>query len=89
MKDMKENRFFELNDEDLKQVTGGVGGSNFDLTDEMIASGQYWVGQRDRITYNKVIYYNLNTKVLINQIEMNIYEAASGERLYIPFYNYS
>ena len=79
----------EVTDKDLEHVTGGVGDSNFDLTDEMIASGQYFVGQRDRITYNKVIYYNLNTKVLINQIEMYIYEATSGERLYIPFDNYS
>ena len=55
----------------------------------MIASGQYWVGQRDKITYNKVVYFNLNTKVLINQIEMYIYESTSGERLYIPFDNYS
>ena len=78
-----------LSDKDLEHVTGGVGDSNFDLTDEMIASGQYLVGQRDRITYNKVIYWNLNTKVLINQIPMYIYEATSGERLYIPFDNYS
>ena len=89
MKDIKENGFFELNDKDLEHVTGGVGDSNFDLTDEMIASGQYFVGQRDRITYNKVIYYNLNTRVLINNTYMYIYEAATGERLYIPFFNYS
>lgn len=79
----------ELRDEQLEKVTGGVGGTNFDLTDEMIASGQYFVGQRDMITYNKIVYFNLNTKVLINQIEMYIYEATSGERLYIPFDNYS
>lgn len=62
----------ELRDEQLEKVTGGVGGTNFDLTDEMIASGQYFVGQRDMITYNKVVYFNLNTKVLINQIKMYI-----------------
>ena len=55
----------------------------------MIASGQYLVGQRDMITYNKVVYYNLNTRVLINNTYMYIYEAATGERLYIPFDNYS
>ena len=85
----EENKVVELKDEELEKGAGGVGGTNFDLTDEMIASGHYCVGQRDKITYNKVVYFNLKTKVLIDQIEMYIYESASGERLYIPFDNYS
>ena len=85
----EEKKVVELKEEELEKVAGGVGGTNFDLTDEMIAYGQYQVGQSDKITYNKVVYFNLNTKVLINQIEMYIYESTSGERLYIPFYNYS
>lgn len=79
----------ELKDDTLEKVIGGVGGSNFDLTDEMIASGNYLVGQRDMITYNKVVYYNLETRVLINGSYMFIYEAESGQRLYIPLNNYS
>ena len=34
MKDKKENGFLELKEEDLEKVAGGVGGTNFDLTDE-------------------------------------------------------